>query len=86
MQLMAIEVEERDRLQSFKAEIETVRGKYLEEIKKLTETAKSSKEQIEAKVSPLSMQMAKIKQQNDAATQKNAEIEQTNKLLKTQLT
>ena len=30
--------------------------------------------------------MAKIKQQNDAATQKNAEIEQTNKLLKTQLT
>ena len=49
---MAIEVEERDRLQSFKAEIETVRSKYLEEIKKLTETAKSSKEQIESKVTP----------------------------------
>jgi hypothetical protein len=50
---MAIEVEERDRLQAFKGEIEEVRNKYLEEIKKLTETAKNSKEQIEAKVFPL---------------------------------
>lgn len=50
MQLMVIEVEERDRLQAFKGEIEEVRNKYLEEIKKLTEAAKSSKEQIEAKV------------------------------------
>jgi hypothetical protein len=54
MQLVAIELEERDRLQAFKGEIEEVRNKYLEEIKKLTETAKSSKEQIEAKVTPSS--------------------------------
>lgn len=52
MQLIAIEVEERDRLQAFKGEIEEVRNKYLEEIKKLTETAKSAKEQTEAKVFP----------------------------------
>lgn len=47
---MAIEGQERDRLQVFKTEIETVRNKYLEEIKKLSESAKHSKEQIEAKV------------------------------------
>jgi t-SNARE complex subunit (syntaxin) len=51
--LVAIESQERDRLQTFKAEIETVRNKYLEEIKKLSESAKHSKEQIEAKVTPL---------------------------------
>lgn len=49
---MAIETEERDRLQAFKAEIETVRNKYLEEIKKLSDAAKVSKEQVEAKVLP----------------------------------
>lgn len=51
----------------------------MEEIKKLAETAKDTKEQIENK-------MTKIKQQSDAATQKNTEIEETNKLLKTQIT
>lgn len=50
---MAIEAQERDRLQVFKTEIETVRNKYLEEIKKLSESAKQSKEQIEAKVTLL---------------------------------
>lgn len=64
---MSIETEERDRLQNFKSEIETVRNKYLEEIKKLTEAAKASKEQVEAKTH-------KVKLQSEAAHQKNLEI------------
>jgi hypothetical protein len=56
---VAIEAQERDRLQVFKTEIETVRNKYLEEIKKLSESAKHSKEQIEAKVTPALGRQAK---------------------------
>jgi hypothetical protein len=37
-------------LQGFKVEIENVRNKYMDEIQKLTETARKSKEQIESKV------------------------------------
>jgi len=48
--LNSIETEEKEKLQGFKIEIENVRNKYMDEIQKLTETAKKSKEQIESKV------------------------------------